>query len=289
MLKKLLNIGAFVFCTNLSVLSQTAGISWQKIDSGLLFSEILSPVKSDMGDSKITILKIDPENYDFKLITAKEKNEKNRTISDWVKEKKLIAAINAGLYQEDGKTNVGYMKNFNFINNSHLNSYNSILAFNRKDSTVPEVQIIDLKCQIWEELKNKYNSYTQSIRMLDCNQNNTWTQQQKKFSMSVVAIDKKGNVLFIFVHSPYSVHDFIDILKNLPIDIYNAIYLEGSFPASFYLNCNGIKVEKSGSFIFEVDEADKSTSTIEIPNIIGIVKKNKSPQSSKVKMKYKIQ
>jgi uncharacterized protein YigE (DUF2233 family) len=255
--------------------SESQKINWQKIDSGLFFSETLSPLKADVGNSKVTILKIDPRYYDFKLISAKEKNEENKTVKEWSKKKGLIAAINAGLYQvDDDKTNVGFMKNYHFINNNHLGKYNAVLAFNRKDTTVPEIQIIDLKCQRWEELKDKYNSYTQCIRMIDCSQNNTWQQQPRKFSMSVIAIDKHGNALFIFTHSPFSVHDLINILKILPLDIYNAMYLEGAAPASFYFNYKGIEVERAGVFRFEPSESNDKGMAWTIPNIIGIVKKN---------------
>ena len=264
-----LKIGLWLVLSSNSIYSQSQKISWQKIDSGLFYSEALSPIKSDIGDSKVTILKIDPHYYDFKLISAKEKIEDGRTLKEWVKLKGLIAAINAGLYQEDGKTNVGYMKNFNFINNNHLNKDNTIAAFNRRDTTVPEIQIIDLKCQKWEELKDKYNSYTQCIRMIDCNQNNTWRQQPEKYGMAVIAIDKQGNALFIFTRSPYSVHDFISILKLLPLNIYNAMYLEGSAPASFYLNYKGLEVEKTGSIMTNGENGI----AWELPNIIGIIKK----------------
>lgn len=144
----------------------------------------------------------------------------------------------------DHKTNTGYMKNYDFINNKNFNNYNTILAFNRIDSSVPEAQIIDLKCQNWEELRDKYNSFSQGMRMIDCNQRNRWSQQDKKWSIVAIGIDKRGNVLFLFTRSPFSVHDFKNILLDLPIDIYNAMYLEGGPEASFYLNYNGFEMKK---------------------------------------------
>lgn len=270
------NIGFSTLCLFLilnPIHSISQNINWQKIDSGLFFSEVISPLKSDIGDSRITILKIDPQYYTFKLISSKEKNEENRTIKEWSKTKGLIAAINAGMYQEDNETNVGYMKNYNFVNNTRLTKDNAIAAFNRKDSTVKEFQIIDLKCQKWEEMKDKYYSYIQGIRMIDCNQNNTWRQQPAKWSMVVVAVDKGGNALFILTRSPYSVHDFINILKQLPLDIYNAMYLEGGPEASFYLNHKGTEIEKFGSFETGFREKDDNYNAWKVPNIIGIIKK----------------
>lgn len=70
----------FNLCT-VHLLSQK--IAWQKIDDGLLFAEVVVPVKSDYGDSKITILKIDPAYFEFRLISAKEMHEDNNPgISD---------------------------------------------------------------------------------------------------------------------------------------------------------------------------------------------------------------
>ena len=54
------------------------------------------------------------------------------------------------------------MKNYNFMNNANFNKDNTILAFNRKAESVPEIQIIDLKEQNWDHLKDKYNSFSHS-------------------------------------------------------------------------------------------------------------------------------
>jgi len=249
-------------------------IVWLEIDIGLFYSEIEAAKKSGYGGSKITILKIDPTRYGFELISAKESGESNKTAEEWAKSRNLLAVVNAGMYQLDHKTNVGYMKNYEFINNKNLNNYNSVLAFNRKNSSIPEIQIIDLKCQNWEELKDKYHSLSQGIRMIDCNQNNRWAQNDKKWSMVVIGIDKQGNALFLFTRSPYSVHDFINILLDLPLDIYNAMYLEGGPEASFYLNYDGLLVKRFGSYESGFYEHNGNNTYWEIPNVIGIIKKN---------------
>jgi hypothetical protein len=138
---------------------------------------------------------------------------------------------------------------------------------------VPEFQIIDMKCQNWEILKDKYHSYTQSIRMVDCSQKNRWSQQPKKWSMVVIGKDKKGNTLFIFSRSPYTVHDFIDILLEAPLDIYNLMYLEGGPEASFYLDHNEAKIAKMGSYETDFNENDDNDFFWQVPNVIGITKK----------------
>ncbi len=252
-------------------------VHWEKVDTGLYVASIDSPVKSQIGDSKITVLKINPRHYNFKLISAKEKNESNKTAKEWAKSRDLTAVINAGMFQQDYKTNVGFMKNYDFINSRRLNKYKAVTAFNRKTQEVPEFQIIDLKCQDWNQLKTKYHSFVQGIRMIDCRQKNRWSPQEKKWSMVVIGMDKQGNALFIFTRSPYSVHNFINILLQLPLSIYNAMYLEGGPEASFYLNHNGVEMQGFGSYEtgFNLDDGNKSYWPI--PNVIGIQKKPNNP------------
>ncbi|ADV49977.1 hypothetical protein Celal_2692 [Cellulophaga algicola DSM 14237] len=248
-------------------------ITWNKIDEGLFYAEYDAPKKATYGDSKITILKISPKLYNLNLLSAKENGARVKTAKKWAEDKNQIAVINAGMYMQDFATNVGFMKNFDFVNNGRLNKDNTIAAFNRKNDSVPEFQIIDRTCQNWDQLKDQYNSFTQSIRMVDCNQKNKWGQQAKKWSMVVIGKDKEGNALFIFTRSPYSVHDFISILLNSSLDVYNLMYLEGGPEASFYMDHNGTKVEKMGSYETDFNENDDNTKFWSIPNVIGISKK----------------
>lgn len=251
-------------------------IKWKEIDNGLLYAEISSPVKSSHGDSKISVLKIDPKQYNLKMVCASEEKTINKAIDQWSKAKNLLAAVNAGMYKLDGDYTqcTGYLQNYNHINNGVLNrTYNAVAAFSPKSDTVPPFKIIDLRCESWDQWKNAYNCYSQGIRMIDCNQTNRWSVQAKKWSMVTFAVDKAGNALFIFTRSPYRVHDFINILLGLDLDIYNMMYLEGGPEASFYLNHKGTKVEKYGSYETGFWENDNNAKFWEIPNVIGVVKK----------------
>ncbi len=249
--------------------------TWQKVQQGLFIAEFETIPKSEFGDSKITVIKINPQYYTFKLVSASENDNEGGSAKGWGEQFNLIAAINAGMYQQDYITNVGFMKNFDHFNNSGLRKdYNSILVFNPIDKSVPEIQIIDKRCQDFESLKNKYKTLIQNIRMIDCKQKNVWQQQPKKWSTAALAIDKQGNVLFIHCRSPYSVHDFINILLKLPLNINNAMYLEGGPEASLYFNAGGIEFEKFGSYETGFNENDNNNFAWKIPNVIVVIKKD---------------
>lgn len=247
---------------------------WRKVDDGLFFAQFDHSYKPPIKDSKITMIKINPTIYSFKLLCASEFGKVRLTAKEWCKKYTLISAINAGMYQKDGLTNVGYMKNFSHTNNPRLNStYKAVLAFNRVDDDVPEIQIIDLKCQDFEKLKPKYQTFVQNIRMISCYQENVWSQQNKRWSLAVLGMDKGGNVLFIFSEAPYSGYDFNHILLSLPISIFNAMYLEGGRAASLYFSANDFVLDKTGIYESSLGENAIRSGAHPIPNVIGFIKK----------------
>jgi hypothetical protein len=269
----------FSFCVLVTLFACSAFVKgqssqWKQISEGLFLGEFDSPQKSELGDSKVTIVKIDPKFYSFKLLSASEHGNVCRTAKQWCVEYHLISAINAGMFQAGGIRNVGYMKNFGHVNNPKLNNYNAVLAFNRVDSTGPEIQLVDLKCLGFADVKSKYQTLIQNLRMISCQQKNTWSKQERRWSMAVLGMDATGHILFIFTRSPYSVHDFSDVLLSLPIAIHNAMYLEGGPEATLYLSSGEIELEMFGSYETGFNENDYNPVAWPIPNVIGIVRKS---------------
>ncbi len=107
-------------------------IQWKILGEGLSFVEMDAPEKSILNDSKLTIVKIDPLKYRFSLLSASENGRKSRTAEEWAQEFGMSLTVNAGMYStSNGRTNKGYMKNYNHVNNHRFNkAYNVMMAFN---------------------------------------------------------------------------------------------------------------------------------------------------------------
>jgi hypothetical protein len=248
---------------------------WTELEEGLALGEFDAPLKAESGNSRITVLRIDPHHFAFKLLCAVEYGKERLTAREWAREHQLIAVVNAGMYQQDGLTSVGYMKNFGHLNNRRLNRDNTLLAFNATDAGLPEVQLIDRECQDFNSLKAKYQTLIQGIRMISCDRRNVWSQKPEKWSTVAVGLDQGGRVLFLFTQSTYSVHDFIEILLKLPLDIRNAMYLEGGPQAALFVSSGRMEVDKHGSLETGFDETGAIQLAFPIPNVIGIVRKPK--------------
>jgi uncharacterized protein YigE (DUF2233 family) len=263
-----------VFCLSAPALAYPQNGPWKRIEPGLHVGDFKIPHGLLTKAPSLTVVKIDPHFFALKLLCASEHGKVRMTLRDWCQKHGLIGGINAGMYLEDGIKSVGYMKNYDHVNNPRINgSYKAVLAFNRTDSGVASVQIIDLTCQDFEGLKPKYQTFVQSIRMIGCRQENVWAKQDRRSSIAALGMDTSGNILFLFSEAPYSGHDFINLLLSLPISIRNAMYLEGGPPANLFLSVSDTELERVGIYGFDPEEESLRPPLRLLPNILGIARK----------------
>lgn len=250
----------------------TKPFNWLQLAPGLDYAYAEAPIACNIGDSHFSILRADSAYYFAEILSNKNTGRPNKTAEEWAESYRLRAVINAGMYQMDHATNVGYMNAGLKKNNGRFSKDKAFFAsgINSEEKGLPQWQIIDRDCQDWEHLVKQYANVSQGIRMLNCSRANVWGQQQKYWSMVAVGTDSKGRMLFLFCRSPYSVHDFIAMAKELPIDIQRCMYLEGGPEASFYVQTADTIIGKMGSFETDFLETDDNIDFWSIPNVIGL-------------------
>lgn len=254
----------FLVCSVLNAQS----VEWETIDTGFEIGKYQSPLPSGHGDDIITILRIDPIQYRFEILH----DEVGYTARQWAKEHEFLAVVNAGMY-DSKNMNMGFMTNYDSEYNLHRNQDNAILGLNPKSKLGPEVKIIDLPTEDWFSWYYRYNSYTQSIRMIDSQRRNIWSQSHRIWSVVVVATDKNDNLLFIHSRSPYGMHDFINMMLDSSLEITRMMYLEGGPPASMYIDHCDVEFKGIGSYESDIFEDDSNYTFWRLPNVIGITKK----------------
>jgi hypothetical protein len=189
----------------------------------------------------------------------------------------MIGVINAGMYNMQNKvTATGYLQNLNHINQGEFKAgFRMMAAFNPVRNDLPEFNILDLELNDWNQLRNEYQSYCQSIRMIDANgQAVYWNPKRKmRMSVAVLGMDKDGNVLFMFSRSPFSANEFIDFMLALPFKVQSAMYLEGGPQASLFIEHNQFCLDKMGSYVSPGYAHDRNDHFWDIPNVIGFRKK----------------
>jgi hypothetical protein len=247
---------------------------WQQIAPGMDIHYITAKSKSIEGDSKITVVRIDPDKWELVFIGISQPGEESlKTAREWCESHKLTAAINAGMFATDYRTHIGYLRFRDHIYCGSINKYQSVLAFDHKEGKeIPPFRIFDLDANgvTIQSILKDYSSAVQNLRLIKKPGINVWKQQERKWSESAIGEDEKGRILFIFSRSPFSMHDLNMKLLEAGIGIVAAQHLEGGPEAQLYVKSGSFEIDINGSYETSYNEDNGNVNSWPIPNILGI-------------------
>jgi len=247
---------------------------WQTLGKGISLLETFAPLKSYVGDSKLTILRLNPDQLEFHVYAATHGDSVRKDAMEWADSLRLNIVFNAGMYELSKPLNArGFLKTFDHYNNPNLaEGFNCMLGVGPKDtSKYNNIDILDLQCANWQSAKNDFEGYVQCLRMIDCNGGPmSWTRRKQSCSMLVAAKDPQGRFYLIFCRSPYSQNQMIAFMKEMPFELSHALYLEGGPETSLLVDVNEHCIQKVGSWISTSYETDKNNHFWNLPNIVGI-------------------
>jgi hypothetical protein len=247
---------------------------WTPISAGMEIASFKTNHPTPVGDSTIVILRIEPAQWELVFLCISETGDENGlTAKQWCRKHDLVAATNAGMFDIDYRTHVGYLKNDSHVNNSTVNQYRSAVAASPSVAGSEPIRIFDLDTDPIETIISRYGRVAQNLRLIKRPGINRWSQQEKMWSEAALGQDASGRLLLIFCRSPYSMHDLNQILLSLPIDLVCAQHLEGGPEAQLYVRSGDVEYEFAGSYETGFNSSDRNTHAWPIPNALGIRKR----------------
>jgi Phosphodiester glycosidase len=253
--------------------AQSASV-WRTLAAGMEIRVVQSRKQKLVGDSKITVLRIDPSGWELELMGVFQTGESGgHTAREWSQTHKYAAAINAGMFQTDGKTHLGYLRSRDHAYNSRVNSYQSVMAFDpHQPNKVPAFRMFDLDSPgvNLQAILADYASAVQNLRLVKRPGLNQWAQQSREWSEAAVGEDSEGRVLFIYSRSPFSMHDLNQELLVAGIGLVAAQHMEGGPEAQLYVHAGDTELEMFGSYETSFKENDENSAAWPVPNVIGV-------------------
>lgn len=245
--------------------------AWQTLEPGLELGQFAGP-PAEGAARPIVVVRIDPARFELRLLNSSAPGEGTlRTARAWAARAGAAATINASMYQEDYRTSVSLMRTREHVNQRRVSKDRSVLAFDPLARGAAPVRIIDRDCEDLESAAKAYGTLVQSIRLVSCERKNMWAPSARRFSTAAIGVDGKGRILFIHARTPWPVHDLVNALLALPIDLRQAMYVEGGPEAQLFVRGGGREHEWVGGFE-HVPQADNRDAW-PVPNVIAAVRR----------------
>ncbi len=252
-----------------------SAIRWRAIATGVEYAGHKITESPDTSNGILHIVRIDPTKAKLRSLMSSALDRQRRTARAWCADFGMVAVINAGMYDIDYLTHVGYMRSGGHVNNAKwAKGYNSILVFDPLRAGLPSVQILD-DVEDKSGILRNYGTVIQNLRLIKGYGQNAWKEKSKRWSEAAIAIDKQGRVLFLFMRSPFPLYELNEKLLALPLDITHAMHLEGGREASLSICTRELQLHLSGSYEASFMDDNGNMSQWGLPNIIGVMTNNK--------------
>lgn len=248
-----------------SIAAETAKpVQWRSIQPGVELAT-MNTGPAPLGQHGILyVVRVTPARATLSVGLASETGQPPRTAAEWCRTSRFVVAINAGMYQNDHLSNVGYLRHGKHLNNPRWNSYQAAVAM--KPS---RVEWFDLGAAQKPPKVDDYGIVIQNLRLITRQRKNVWSKNEKRWSEAALAIDTKGRLLFLFLRAPYSMDAFNNLILSLPLDVAGAMHLEGGPEASLSIHGGGIDLDLAGSYETGFWD-DSNQRQWPIPNVLGV-------------------
>ncbi|MDR2745007.1 MAG: phosphodiester glycosidase family protein [Desulfovibrio sp.] len=250
---------------------------WTNLEPGLDFGEF----QIREGKAHIVAVRLDPVYFDFVLCSRSEDGRASRFLHDWGEQYDLTAAVNASMYLPDGYTSTGYMRQGKHINNGRISRrFGGFFVAGPNAADLPGAGIIEQDNPDWRQIIDHYTLVIQNYRMISADRRILWAPGGPLYSISAVAEDGRGHVLFLHCREPIEAYAFAQQLLHLPLDVRTVMYVEGGGQAGFLLRSAALTRELRGKSA--ADYLVTGNIAAMLPNVLGARKKQKSLQSTEI-------
>ena len=244
------------------------GAQWLTLEPGLEFGEF----RLEGGDFRLTALRIDPEHFEFELCASSADGKGPRTLDAWGEERGLVAAINASMYREDGSTSTGYMRGAGHVNNGRLvDRFGAFFVAGPETAGLPPAAIVDRDMPGWQERIGQYDLVIQNYRMINADRRILWSPGGPLYSISAVAQDGVGRILFLHSRAPVEAYAFAQQLLHLPLDVRTVMYVEGGAQAGLLVRSHSLRREMGGMHAPSLLVTGNLKA--QLPNVLGVRRK----------------
>jgi hypothetical protein len=234
-------------------------LEWRTLREGLALA--IMRTGASIGDNQLHALRIDPKAYEFVLLTGRVTGAGPQTARAWARANNLVAATNAAMFAPDGRP-VDFAKADGRVVTARIAGDKTVFVFDRT------ARLLDRGCETFAP--DAHANALQGIRMIDCKGRNVWSRQPRSWSISALAEDREGRIIFLHSRSPFPVHDFIEIVRGAPFALTRCMYLEGGPEATLYVNAGDVELERVGSYETGFFENDGNTHAWPLPNVLGV-------------------
>jgi len=218
-------------------------------------------------DEPITLLRIDPSNFELQLLTQQRHGQRRRP-EEWIEDFDLVAVINASMFQPNGRS-TAMLVDDELINNGYEHpAYEGYFAFGPRGEGVAPFVSTGRDCAGFDlaRLRSDYRYIVQNYRLLNCETAAIRWRDRRNYSIAALGHDADGMIVWIHGAAGQSASELSAWLSDPTLRLKSALFAEGGSQAALVLDAAGRRVKRLGHH----EMASPPARSRPLPNVLGI-------------------
>jgi len=219
----------------------------------------------------ITVARFDLDRFEPVLFTARDDGGA-RTLDRWVREEHLVAAINAAMYEPDGRPS-GFCMHRGVEQSPDDARFGGFYGLDPTSAEGAPFPMVGRDCAGFDlaALRAAYGSLVATYRLLDCDgQPIAWVDPDR-YSAAAIGLDAEGRLVFVHARTPYRMRELAEMVAAPEIGLTQAFFVEGGPEATLIVEADELHVREVGlpRDRLEGDEP-REDRLYELPNVLGL-------------------
>lgn len=242
--------------------------AWTTLAPGVEHAWFRFDPPPELGCNRLDVVRIDPSKAHMVAYLEHVDGLGSRTARDWCGRDGSIVVTNLGMYHPDGR-HVGYQRRGDVVDPSEVASdYRSVLVSGPRKPGLPGADVVDLEGSPADLVD--WDFVSQNLRLIAEPGRNMWAEQDRRWSEAALGQDGAGRILLLHTRAAFSMAELNRRLLALPLDVRQAMHLDGGPPASLSICAPAFELDVAGGFETGVF-GDSEVGQWELPNVLAVV------------------
>jgi len=252
------------------VTQRTGGPHWRTLRPGVEFTTLRGEPYCRHGSATVAVLRLDPEHVRIRVRHFSSEPEKRPLdILEWQKRSGALAVFNAGQYYGD-YSYMGLLASRGAVisRRAHPTFKAALVAGSR--AGVPTARVLDLSRDRLDPDSLGWDEVAQSFMLFDRDGTVRVRRSDQVAARTAVAEDHGGRIVVLTSEGGYTLWDFAQLLKNLPLELSQAMAMDGGLEAEMVVSAGRFRYASFGHWEHGRALRDAPPPPVELPAVITV-------------------
>jgi uncharacterized protein YigE (DUF2233 family) len=218
------------------VTQRSTGTHWRTLRPGVEFATLRGEPWCRYGSASVAVLRLDPSRVRIRVRHfSREPERRPLDILEWQRRSGAIAVFNAGQYYDDYSYMGMLASGGKVISRRPHPTYKAALVAG-PSTGAPAIRVLDLTLEPLDPDSLGWSEVAQSFMLFDRDGKVRVRRSDQVAARTAVGEDRSGRIVVLTSEGGYTLWDFAQLLKKLPLELSQAMSMDGGLEAEMVVS-----------------------------------------------------